>query len=194
MSISYYEALPIEIWCEIGLSHWAAYKVALRVNKTLNLLLRDVDIKARFATYVFNWSSLTHGWILPDGNWIRKYNFYHAGVNIYKNNKLVKTYVYNNIRDEYVDVETITRYYSSPNGYKYQEYVDWRYTIPFMIRKQHKKKVQIAKDVYEANKSTILHYHNSHDISISRDVVKYGFEWKVKCEEFFVYDKLPYKR
>ncbi|AIB52180.1 hypothetical protein E24_00496 [Faustovirus] len=193
--VGYYDSLPIEIWREISLVQWDTYKIAIRLNKTLNELLKHEDVMVKFAVYCFNFTTLYEGWILPDSTWLVQYQHIPNAVNVYKKGKLVKRYEYVH---EYIGSNTwawgithMSRYHYVKNIRRYQERVEWFYGTITITRIKYQGKIEIAKDTYESNKSSILHYSALHGTSIGLNVRDHGFIWKINCDKFFIYNNWP---
>jgi hypothetical protein len=207
MSLDWYTVLPNEIWREIGMVQWTTYKVALRINKTLNLMLRDVDIKARFATYCDSLSNIHIipycGWLLPDSKWLIYYKLTNSwSVDIWKKGQLVKQYIYEKAstwdRQEefgstnanvsrYWKITDISRYLRIDNS-MYRELIHLQDgVVAVYTREKYVSGNVVEYDTYLSGTSTIQHYSALDGTRPTTDVAKSGFKWYVNYKTWFLF-------
>ncbi|QJX71767.1 hypothetical protein F-M6_0004 [Faustovirus] len=195
--VMWYDMLPREIWAEIGMADWMTYKVAVRLNKALNAMLRDVDIKTRYAAKVDEIEEkdgliVYYGWQMPDSSWLIKYKRRTYSVEICERGKLKKSYNFSHIYRMWADdmiweIHDIVRYHYQDGYCRFKERIEQMHGQMIVIRIEYRNRVEIARDTYYTDRSTILHRSVANGTWRGRDIATYGFEWRIKCPGFFVW-------
>ncbi|AMN83435.1 hypothetical protein D5b_00003 [Faustovirus] len=170
--------LPIEIWREIGLCHWGAYKTTVKLNKTFNTLLKNVDIKSLFARYVEG--SRYGGWILPDSKWLTKWELKVMQVTIWRFGRIFKTYGIDYETHHCVTIQQIYRYAYNDDDDKWREHVYWVNGKMLVERAKYRGKYKLATDNYISSNDNILHWRAMSGSSSSCN-------FKLKYRDFFLY-------
>ncbi|QJX71253.1 hypothetical protein F-LCD7_0004 [Faustovirus] len=194
--VMWYDMLPREIWAEIGMANWMAYKVAIRLNKALNAMLRDVDIKARYAAKVDCEMPKYGGWVMPDSNWLMKYKIIGNEVYIRKKDKLVKQYQWRYVSwsdnseiidDYFMELIDMKRYHYGRNKLTWRERVRMISGYLIVVRTGYRGQMKLERDTYNSHEATISHYSVLFGTTIGPSVIKSGYDWRVKCPGFFIW-------
>ncbi|SME65149.1 Hypothetical protein FSTVST1_448 [Faustovirus ST1] len=132
-----------------------------------------------------------HGWILPNSKWFLRFENTPNSTSIYKKGKLIKTYGYSTIYtgdDSYAyEINIVTRYYYHNGIRKYKECIDRRYSIQTITRVEYRGKIEIARDTYSSDKSTVVHYNALYGTNIGKKNPDGSLSWAIKCGKFFIY-------
>ncbi|SME65150.1 Hypothetical protein FSTVST1_449 [Faustovirus ST1] len=191
--VNYFEVLPIEIWREIGTSQWSTYVAALKVNKTLNELLKQVDVKKQFTIYhdkrTCERRPGSFGWILPDNKWFIEHLIMTPyEVQIYKKKELVKKIKYSTINHYqlgcmyYKFIEIIRYHYTGPNSMLMECVAFDDIGIKRITRSKWLGNTELARDDYNAltGMMTITGENST--------LIRHGAAWSITHPEFFIFN------
>lgn len=203
--MDYYKALPIEIWREICIVHWDAYIRAIRLNKTLNELLKREDIKALFAVYYDSGAdmltckqqdTIVQGWKIPNESlWLVKYSqIIPFEIHIWKQTSFVKKIKYSVVTEYpdrilYCTIIESTRYQHVSDNCMLVEHVEYIYGgLKKIVRSRHINGLEVMRDEYNTSTGMIIHYGSPDRIppkGFTSRHTRHGAAWLIVHPSFF---------
>ncbi|AMN84392.1 hypothetical protein D5a_00495 [Faustovirus] len=205
--MEYYNTLPIEIWREICLTQWDTYKIAIRLNKTLNELLKHEDIKALFAVYYDSGADMltckqqdtvVQGWKIPSESlWLVKYSqMIPFEMHIWKQMMFVKKIKYSMITEYpnktiYCNIAESTRYHHVSDNCMLAEHVEYYYgKLKKIVRSRYINGLEVMRDEYITSTGMITHYGSPDRIppeGFTSRHTRHGAVWRIVHPSFFIF-------